>query len=80
MVEDIVANPERFICASEQEAVLPIPSLTSAEEHDSGVLFGPKTAERWVDHVRQCYAGARRGETKADLLALPLLREKMAAG
>lgn len=80
MIEDTVANPERFICASEREAVLPIPSLTSAEEHDSGVLFGPKTAERWVDHVRQCYAGARRIETKGDLLALPLLRESKAAG
>ena len=40
MVEDTGSSPERFFCASEQMAVVPIPSLTSLEAFDSGVVFG----------------------------------------
>lgn len=70
---------ERFFCASEHGAVLPIPSLTSADAFDSGILLGPKTAERLIDHARQCYAGAHRIETTAAIRALPVLRESSLA-
>jgi transcriptional regulator with XRE-family HTH domain len=63
MVVDEPSTPERFFCASENSAVVPIPSLTSAEAFDSGVLLGAKAAERLIDHARQCYAAARRVET-----------------
>jgi hypothetical protein len=64
-------NPERFFCASERAAIVPIPSLTSAEAFDSGVLLGAKAAERLIDHARQCYAAARRVETTAAVHDLP---------
>ncbi|MGH3872746.1 MAG: hypothetical protein ACRDSR_14775 [Pseudonocardiaceae bacterium] len=59
--------PERFFCVSEQAAVVPIPSLNSAEVFDSGVLLGPKAAERLIDHTRQCYAAARRVESADEI-------------
>lgn len=63
LVQDTVVTPERFVCASEDGAVVPVPSLTSAEAFDSGVRLGRRAAERLVDHVRQCYAAAIRLET-----------------
>jgi transcriptional regulator with XRE-family HTH domain len=66
-MEDTGSSPERFFCASEQMAVVPIPSLTSHEAFDSGVVFGPAAAARLVDHGRQAYAAARRIETPAQI-------------
>jgi hypothetical protein len=53
-------------------AVVPIPSLTSHEAFDSGVVLGPAAAVRLVDHGRQAYAAARRIETAAAIDALPV--------
>jgi transcriptional regulator with XRE-family HTH domain len=78
MVEDTTATPERFFCASEQMAVVPIPSLTSHEAFDSGVVLGAVPAARLLDHGRQAYAGARRVETIEDVTALEVLRERSA--
>lgn len=64
--------PERFFCVSEQAAVVPIPSLNSAEVFDSGVLLGPKAAERLIDHTRQCYTAARRVESIDEIQTLSL--------
>lgn len=74
IVEDDPGTPERFFCASESAAVVPIPSLTSSEAFDSGVLFETGVAERLIDHTRQCYAGARRVETEQVLQDLPTVR------
>jgi transcriptional regulator with XRE-family HTH domain len=74
MVVEDPGTPERFFCAAETSAVVPIPSLTSAEAFDSGVLLGPKAAERLIDHARQCYSAARRVETVQAIRALPVLR------
>ncbi|MGH3795019.1 MAG: hypothetical protein ACRDSP_09025 [Pseudonocardiaceae bacterium] len=74
LVMDDPSTPERFFCASETSAVVPIPSLTSAEAFDSGVLLGAKAAERLIDHARQCYAAARRVETIQAIRALPVSR------
>ncbi|HUY45501.1 MAG TPA: helix-turn-helix transcriptional regulator [Streptosporangiaceae bacterium] len=67
LVDDGGGSPERFFCASEQMAVVPIPSLTSHEAFDSGVIFGPAVAARLLDHGRQAYAAARRVETLGEI-------------
>lgn len=72
LVENTGSSPERFFCASEQMAVVPIPSLTSHEAFDSGVVFGPAAAARLLDHGRQAYAAARRIETATAIDALPV--------
>lgn len=74
VVDDDPGAPERFFCASESAAVVPIPSLTSSEAFDSGVLFESGVAERLIDHARQCYAGSRKVETAHGLLDLPTVR------
>lgn len=74
IVEDDPGTPERFFCASESTAVVPIPSLTSSEAFDSGVLFEAAVAERLIDHTRQIYAGARRVENDQALRDLPTTR------
>jgi len=71
IVEDDPTTPERFFCASESTAVIPIPSLTSAEAFDSGIVLESGAAERLIDHARQLYAGARRVESEHALRALP---------
>jgi len=75
MVQDTESSPERFFCASEQMAVVPIPSLTSHEVFDSGVVFGPAVAARLIDHGRQAYAAARRIETLAGVRGLRVVKE-----
>jgi hypothetical protein len=74
IIDDDPGAPERFFCASESTAVVPIPSLTSSEAFDSGVLFEAAVAERLIDHARQCYAGARKVETDQVLRDLPTVR------
>jgi transcriptional regulator with XRE-family HTH domain len=74
IVEDDPGTPERFFCASESTAVVPIPSLTSSEAFDSGVLFEAAVAERLIDHARQVYAAARRVESEQVLRDLPTVR------
>lgn len=78
MVEDITLVPERFFCASEGMVVVPIPSLTSHEAFDSGVVLGAAAAARLLDHGRQAYAASRRVETVEDVTALDVLRERSA--
>lgn len=76
IVEDTLTTPERFFCASEQMAAVPIPSLTSAEAFDSGVALGPAVAGRLLDHGRQAYAGARRVETLQQVVELEVVRDR----
>ncbi|MEU7742074.1 helix-turn-helix transcriptional regulator [Nonomuraea sp. NPDC049158] len=73
VVEDPMA-PERFFVASECQAVVPIPSLTSHEAFDSGVELGVAEARRLLDHGRQAYAASRRVETRQQVSGLPVLR------
>ncbi|MFC4048273.1 XRE family transcriptional regulator [Actinomadura syzygii] len=72
---DDVAAPERFFCASERQAVVPIPSLTSHEAFDSGIALGALEAARLLDHGRQAYAAARKVETAQDVEVLDVLRK-----
>jgi hypothetical protein len=59
-------------------AVVPIPSLTSHEAFDSGIVLGAAAATRLLDHGRQAYAAARRIETAEDVTTLEVLRERSA--
>ena len=79
IVEDIVTVPERFFCASEQMAAVPIPSLTSAEAFDSGMALGAAAARRLLDHGRQAYAASRREESRDLVAALDVIRDRDAA-
>lgn len=63
-------------CASEQMAAVPIPSLTSAEAFDSGVLLGPVAARRLLDHGRQAYAAARRVERRELVSGLGVVKDR----
>ncbi|GAA4554209.1 hypothetical protein [Amycolatopsis samaneae] len=74
IIEDDPGTPERFFCASESAAIVPVPSVTSAEAFDSGVAFAAGVAERYVDHARQCYAAARKLETARAVRAFPAVR------
>jgi hypothetical protein len=76
MVGDTEESPERFFCASEQMAVVPIPSLTSYEAFDSGVVLGAAVAARLLDHGRQAYAYARRVETIEQASGLDVVRTR----
>lgn len=78
IVEDTLTAPERFFCASERMAAVPIPSLTSAEAFDSGVLLGMMAARRLLDHGRQAYAAARRVETPEQVTELTVIRDRSA--
>jgi hypothetical protein len=60
-------------------AVVPIPSLTSHEAFDSGVVFAPAAAARLVDHGRQAYAAARRIETLAQIRDLRVVKDGKAS-
>lgn len=71
-----VGFPERFFCASENGAVVPIPSLTSHEAFDSGIALGRQQAVRLLDHGRQAYAAARRIETLQALRALDVVGKR----
>jgi transcriptional regulator with XRE-family HTH domain len=64
IVDDLLREPERFIVASEKCAVLSIPSLVTAGNFDTGVVFcGPHEALGFIQHVKQMYAGTRRLES-----------------
>lgn len=76
IVEDTVTMPERFFCASEQMAAVPIPSLTSAEAFDSGMALGAMAARRLLDHGRQAYAASRRVESPDLVAALEVVRDR----
>jgi transcriptional regulator with XRE-family HTH domain len=75
-VGDLTRSPERFFCASERMAVVPIPSLTSHEAFDSGIVLGAIPAMRLLDHGRQVYAAAARVETLAQMDGLDVVHER----
>jgi hypothetical protein len=75
MVEDLYAETERFICASEMAAVIVLPSLTSTGNYDTGlVVSDPSVAGRYIDHVRQAYIGSRHLTSRAAVSTLDVLR------
>jgi transcriptional regulator with XRE-family HTH domain len=76
MIGDTVATPERFLVASENQAVVPIPSLTSAEAFDCGMLLGAAVSTRLLDHARQCYAASQKIETDQALRDLETVRRQ----
>ena len=58
-------QPERSICASEREGIVIIPSLVTAGNFDSGIVFAShEHARSLVSHVQQLYPGTRKVETR----------------
>jgi transcriptional regulator with XRE-family HTH domain len=80
LIGDTQRAPERFFIASERMAVVPIPSLTSHEGFDSGVVLGPDAARRLVEHGRQAYAAAVKVETIEQASRLDVLRLRATGG
>ena len=65
--------PERFFVASENCAVVPIPSLTTADGFDTGLVFGPDAARGLIAHGREAYASSRRIVSREDAARLTVL-------
>lgn len=56
VIDDVATEPERFICANEQQAILAIPSLVTLGNFDTGVILRePAAALGLVQHVKQLY-------------------------
>ena len=57
-------QPELSVCASEREGIVIIPSLVTAGNFDSGIVFSShEHARSLVSHVQQLYPGTRKVET-----------------
>lgn len=63
---------ERFFVASENAAVIPLPSFHGADGFDCGVLLGREVAWGLIQHGREACAAARPVETVEALCALPV--------
>jgi hypothetical protein len=75
IVGDLFRDQERFIVASESQAVIVLPSLSSIANFDTALLVDDaELAGQWVAHVRQAYLGAEPIETRADVEALEVVR------
>lgn len=74
IVSNTVASAERFFCASEREAIILIPSFTSSENFDTGVIVGPDDAASLLKHGREAYGGSRPIETPEAIENLLVLR------
>jgi transcriptional regulator with XRE-family HTH domain len=69
--DDLGAEPERFFVASEQRAVVALPSISTAGNFDTGVvLLDPRHARGLVEHGKQLYPAARKLETPDAVRAL----------
>jgi transcriptional regulator with XRE-family HTH domain len=80
MINDIERSPEQFFVASERMAVVPIPSLTSHDAFDSGIVLGSGAAVRLLEHGRQAYAAAAKVETIELASRLKVMRNRGAGG
>ncbi|OIV37392.1 transcriptional regulator [Mangrovactinospora gilvigrisea] len=63
---------ERFFVASENAAVIPLPSLHGADGFDCGVLLGREAAVGLVHHGREACGSARQVESIDAVRALPV--------
>jgi transcriptional regulator with XRE-family HTH domain len=68
-------RPERWFVASEKEAVVVIPSLTTADAFDTGVVLGFSGAQGLVAHSREAFAASRRVDSVAEVDGLTVLGE-----
>jgi hypothetical protein len=71
-------RPERWFVASENEAVAVIPSLTTADAFDTGVVFGPAGARGLIAHGREAFAASRHLDSVAQVDGLTVLGEAAA--
>lgn len=74
MVDDLTEDPEVFFTASENAAVVTLPSLSTPGNFDTAVFIGDtRYAQGLVQHARALY-GKRRLETVEAVNELPVLR------
>jgi hypothetical protein len=72
---DLYKDNERFICVSEQLAVIVLPSVTSLSNFDTAlVIDDPEVAADYVTHVRQGWLGSEVLSTRAQVEHLEVLR------
>jgi hypothetical protein len=72
---DLHVDGERFIFASEQTAVVVLPSVTSLLNFDTAlVIDDPALAGAYVTHVRQAFLASQELTTRAMIEALEVLR------
>lgn len=72
---DIYKDPERFLCASEREAVVVLPSLTSTSNFDTALVISRSDIARaYVDHVRQAFLASDALTNRAMIEALEVVR------
>jgi hypothetical protein len=75
MVDDPMREPERFFVASEQAAVVALPSTTTVGNFDTGIVFeDPRDSQGFIQHARALYAGTQRLEDPDAVQQLPVLR------
>jgi hypothetical protein len=76
LVSDFSREPERFLCANEQQAVVVLPSLNGVERYDTALkLTGAEFGMGYVRLVQELYASARPIETEDEVAALAVVRE-----
>jgi len=75
MVDDPLRKPERFFVATEQAAVVALPSTTTVGNFDTAIVFeDPRDAQGFIQHARELYAGTQRLEGPDAVQQLPVLR------
>ncbi|MEU7017238.1 XRE family transcriptional regulator [Streptomyces sp. NPDC046385] len=74
-IVDRAEMPERFFVASERRAVVPLPSLHSADGFDCGIVLEGEAAAGLVHHGREACAAARLLGTIRDVRELPVRRK-----
>jgi transcriptional regulator with XRE-family HTH domain len=74
LFDDLTLEPERFICANEQRAVLPQMSVNGLSRYDTAfVMNDPERAAGWRGTMREAYQRGRPVETAEAIRALPIL-------
>lgn len=78
MFDDLTEEPERFVCANEHRAVLPLLSLNGLALYDTALVVNdPGRAEKWASRLREAYHAGRRIETAQAIRALPILKDEI---
>jgi len=76
LLSDFRREPERFICANEERAVVVLPSLNGMERYDTALeLDGPEYGMAYTRLAQEMYAASQPIEAMEDVMSLPLVRE-----
>ncbi len=74
IARDTLRDSERFICASENEAVVVLPSITGIMNFDTAIHFtAPDMAQAWAGRVHEGWSAADELTTRASIEALEVV-------